>query len=167
MEGLIDAFRLLDPIKSRLTLSVAGDGPQSYIDRLRSRAAGLPVKFLGHVKPGDFFPLIDLTVVPSIWNEPLGRVVIESMAFGKAVVCTPVGGMPELIKGREGVVAKDTTPLSIAAAIGDLQRRLRDDSIDISNVARARAGEFHPERIATAYLDVFDRVALDAPRKLN
>ncbi|MGG6440156.1 glycosyltransferase family 4 protein [Saccharococcus caldoxylosilyticus] len=40
---------------------------------------------------------IDLTVVPSIWEEPFGRVIIESYAQGTPVIASNVGGIPEVI----------------------------------------------------------------------
>ncbi|WP_154989387.1 glycosyltransferase family 4 protein [Priestia megaterium] len=40
---------------------------------------------------------VDVTVVPSIWAEPFGRVIIESYQQGTPVIATNVGGIPELI----------------------------------------------------------------------
>ena len=39
---------------------------------------------------------IDILAVPS-WEEPFGRVAVEGMAAGCAVVCTNAGGLPEII----------------------------------------------------------------------
>jgi glycosyltransferase involved in cell wall biosynthesis len=42
----------------------------------------------------------DLTVLPSLWSEPFGRVVIESMACETPVVASRVGGIPEILTGE-------------------------------------------------------------------
>lgn len=49
---------------------------------------------------------IDVTIVPSIWEEPFGRVIIESYNQGTPVIATAVGGIPELIIDKELLVAK-------------------------------------------------------------
>ncbi|MFJ8416024.1 glycosyltransferase family 4 protein [Bacillus paramycoides] len=50
---------------------------------------------------------IDVTIVPSIWEEPFGRVIIESYNQGTPVIATAVGGIPELIVNKELLIAKD------------------------------------------------------------
>jgi glycosyltransferase involved in cell wall biosynthesis len=44
---------------------------------------------------------VDVTVVPSKWAEPFGRVIIESYQQGTPVLATAVGGIPELIPEKE------------------------------------------------------------------
>lgn len=39
----------------------------------------------------------DLTIVPSVWDEPFGRVIIESYSQGTPVLASRVGGIPEII----------------------------------------------------------------------
>ncbi|PRT33508.1 glycosyltransferase family 4 protein [Bacillus wiedmannii] len=41
---------------------------------------------------------IDLTVVPSIWEEPFGRVIIESYNQGTPVLASKVGGIKEIVQ---------------------------------------------------------------------
>lgn len=40
-----------------------------------------------------------MTVMPSLWPEPFGRVIIESMASGTPVVASYTGGIPEVMTG--------------------------------------------------------------------
>lgn len=42
----------------------------------------------------------DLVVLPALWQEPFGRVVIEAMATGVPVVASATGGIPEILTGR-------------------------------------------------------------------
>jgi glycosyltransferase involved in cell wall biosynthesis len=41
----------------------------------------------------------DVTVLPALWDEPFGRVVIESMAAGVPVIASRRGGIPEIMSG--------------------------------------------------------------------
>ncbi|MEB3295345.1 MAG: glycosyltransferase family 4 protein [Synechococcales bacterium] len=90
------------------------------------------IRFLGHIHdPRPLYQLSDLTIVPSVWAEPCGRVVLESMACGTPVVATQVGGNPELLRGEfaAGLVpARDVDQL--AQKIGTfLNWRDRDPSL--------------------------------------
>ena len=59
------------------------------------------VKFLGHVSnPVPLYQASDVTVLPSIWSEPFGRTIIESMACGTPVVASQIGGIPEILTGE-------------------------------------------------------------------
>lgn len=56
------------------------------------------VHFLGHVTDTpSLYQASDITVVPSLWHEPFGRVVIEAMASGSPVVASKIGGIPEIL----------------------------------------------------------------------
>ncbi|HUD17886.1 MAG TPA: glycosyltransferase family 4 protein [Acidimicrobiales bacterium] len=41
----------------------------------------------------------DVVVVPSVWQEPFGRTVIEALSTGRPVVASRVGGIPEIMTG--------------------------------------------------------------------
>lgn len=41
----------------------------------------------------------DVVVVPSTWDEPFGRTVIEGLATGRPVLGSRVGGIPEILAG--------------------------------------------------------------------
>lgn len=41
----------------------------------------------------------DVVVVPSLWEEPFGRVVIEALATGRPAVVSRTGGTPEVLDG--------------------------------------------------------------------
>jgi glycosyltransferase involved in cell wall biosynthesis len=101
---------------------IAGDGPEE--DTLRQRAAELGlgdvVVFTGYVK-SDAIPTLvrdcDFFVLPSR-SEPFGIVLLEAMAFGKAVVATRVGGIPEFVTdGVNGILVPSEDSKALAQAI--------------------------------------------------
>lgn len=57
--------------------------------------------------------LSKLTVVPSIWPEPFGRLAIESLFMGTPVVMTKVTGAATFIKNKEWGVITDTSAKSL------------------------------------------------------
>jgi len=50
--------------------------------------------------------LIDLICIPSIWPEPLSRVVFEAFSLKKPVLSSLVGGQDELVNNQNGWLAK-------------------------------------------------------------
>jgi len=41
----------------------------------------------------------DVVVAPSLWDEPFGRVIIETVATGRPAVVSRIGGTPEVLDG--------------------------------------------------------------------
>ena len=104
VEDLIKSFREAAATSSReMMLQIAGSGDSHYVTHLKNLAANSPVRFLGTVMPPNFYDAVDITVVPSLWDEPLARVILESFAHGVPVLASIMGGSPELVvNGRTG-----------------------------------------------------------------
>jgi glycosyltransferase involved in cell wall biosynthesis len=103
IEQLISAFAKLGDLRAELW--VAGIGKPEYLNLLKAKAEGAGVKFMGQMKQAEFFASIDVLVVPSLWQEPLGMVVAESFAFGVPVIGARRGGIPEMITdGQNGSI---------------------------------------------------------------
>ena len=99
LELLIAAF----PEGAGARLRIAGSGTPDYLRYLQHLAVGKPVDFLGFQGPETFFTAVDVVVVPSIWQEPLPRVIFEAYAFGRPVIGSRRGGIPEMVdEGRTG-----------------------------------------------------------------
>ena len=49
-----------------------------------------------------------IAACPSIWQEPLGKVVLEALAGGCAVLTTRCGGIPEVAEGRALIIDNPT-----------------------------------------------------------
>ena len=151
LELLIDAFMLVNRRHAGSRLLIAGSGANDYVTGLQRRALDASVEFVGQMSPENFFPMVDVTVVPSVWNEPLGRVVIESFAFARPVVATPVGGIPELIRGAAGTMARSTTADDLASAIS---AQIGQDA----SIAREAAAEEAKRFTSRVLVDNYDNV---------
>lgn len=114
---LLEAFRRLPG--QYLRLLVAGRGDSSYQATLQELADGdSRIELLGYSSPAEFFPSIDLAVVPSLWQDTLPTVVFEAHGFGVPVLGSRRGGIPEMVvPGENGDLFDPDLP-------GDLEARL-------------------------------------------
>ena len=107
----------------RLTVTVAGSGPQrAQVQNLAARL-GVQVQFSGWLDVRQKMDLIsqcDVLAVPSLWPEPFGLVGIEAGNAGVPAAGYAVGGIPDwLIPGESGELAPGDppTPTGLAEAI--------------------------------------------------
>jgi glycosyltransferase involved in cell wall biosynthesis len=99
-------------------------------------------------------------VVPSIWSEPFGQVVVEAMACGKPVVASSVGGMCDIVVDGESGLLVEPGNVSV---LRDALRTLLLDPMrreQMGNVARQRAKLFTvgtvTNRIEEIYRELID-----------
>jgi glycosyltransferase involved in cell wall biosynthesis len=141
LDVLIDAAARLGQSP---TIVIAGDGPERARLRRLALERGIQdrVSFVGQVAYADvpaFLKALDVLVLPSVTLPPLhkeqfGRVLVEAMAAGVAVVGSSSGGIPEVI-GDAGLVVPEADAAGLAAA---LDRVLGDPGLRESLVERGR-----------------------------
>lgn len=157
IEHLLAAVRQFP--RHRYHVLVAGRGTPEYERRLSDVYPEVNVSYLGVVERDQFLAEVDILVVPSLWNEPLARTVIEAYANGVPVVGSSRGGLPEIIEeGRTGFVFDPGSPGSLERV---LQRCLDSPALlrEMRAQALRKAEEFLPSRISAAYLEVYEKVA--------
>lgn len=121
-------------------------GNEHHVDQLRAmaRECGVAhrIHFIGHLEnPKIALAACDLSVMASSTPEPLGNVTIESMALGRPLVATNIGGTPELVHHEKtGLLVPPNNPAAMADAIA---RLLSDPETARAMGAAARA---HYER---------------------
>ena len=121
-----------------IKLSVVGSGSEDYEDFLHHLVDKAElndyVSFSSHV-PAEEMPQLlqnfDVLLVPSMWQEPFSRIVLEGMASGLAVIATATGGTTEILKdGKNGLLFSPGDAEALAQKIlslandPDLRRRL-------------------------------------------
>jgi len=123
---LLDAIAQIQSECPDVWLAIAGKGNLSLA--LEQQAAELDinnhVQFLGFL-PDELLPIAyqaaDLTILPSQSLEGFGLVLVESLACGTPVVCTPIGGMPEVISGLSPeLITRTAEAESIATMLADV-----------------------------------------------
>jgi len=161
-KGVELAFQALENIPTQdWELWVAGTGIDAYVSKLKRRYSRPNIHFIGFAKPEELFKKIDVLLVPSLWNEPFGRVIIEAYAFGIPVIGSKRGGIPEIIcNGKTGFIFDPDEPGSLEAAIC---RLIKDPKIidQLRPIAFKEARNFSSEHIVMRYLTIYKR-ALEA-----
>jgi len=154
---LIDA---LPRMQSNVRLVVVGEGPEreSLQSGVEAMGLGHRVKFVGNMDdPEPAFRAADVVVVPSLWNEAFGRVVVEAMGCGTPVIATRVGGMAELFDHeRQGLYVDKADTGALADAVsrvqGDPALRSR-----LSSAGRELALERYSTRsVVTQYASLYE-----------
>nr|WP_245951316.1 glycosyltransferase family 4 protein [Phytoactinopolyspora halophila] len=151
----------------RPLLVIAGDGPD--LGRLRRAAedARVDVRFLGRRDDvADLLAAADVYAITSRW-EARALVVQEAMLAGVPVVCTAVGGLPELV-GDDAMLVPVGSPEAVAGAV----EALLDDPArgrELAERGRQRARQWPDEdetarQLAEIYAELA-RIPLTPPRQ--
>jgi glycosyltransferase involved in cell wall biosynthesis len=124
LEDLITATTELRRKHPDLLIFIAGKGPIAPLLQQHIDDAGLAdhVKLLGYVSDADLpvaYAAADISVVPTVALEGFGLIAIESLAAGTPVIVTPVGGLPEVVRGLStSLITDGTGPHALVRAIG-------------------------------------------------
>lgn len=99
-----------------------------------------------------------IAVIPSVWAEPFGIVVIEALAGGAAVLASDVGGIPEIVEdGVSGVLVPpgdaDALRDALQGLVADPTRRAA-----LGEAAVRRAELFTAAAVIPAIEDLYRRV---------
>ncbi|OUL25661.1 group 1 glycosyl transferase [Nostoc sp. RF31YmG] len=120
LDKLLQALAIIKPRIPDVWLAMAGRGHIQAALQQQAKELGLEdnVKFLGFL-PDEQLPLAyqaaDLTIMPSQSFEGFGLAIVESLACGTPVLCTPVGGMPEILEPLSPDLITDSTEVSAIA----------------------------------------------------
>jgi glycosyltransferase involved in cell wall biosynthesis len=158
VEWLIEQFQKLSIPRS---LKIAGEGDEATLKDFRALAKISPVEFVGYVKPDEFLKTIDVLVVPSLWDEPLGMVAIEALANGVPVITSGKGGLSEsVIHGVNGLICPPEQTNSLSEAIV----RLYDYPSLYNSLSAAAAGSvsrfLDKDRLISEYSQVIQETQL-------
>jgi len=150
---LIDAF--LDLPRNAAELWIAGTGEPGYEAMLRQRTSDRSdVRWLGFVTPDSFLPDVHLLVVPSLWQEAMGRVVLEAFAYGVPVAGADRGGIPELIGQDCGWVFDPDRSEELGSILKlCVEQPLRLEAM--RSAATAAARRFSEDAMMAAYLGAY------------
>ncbi len=135
-KGIPYLIQAMDKVDGKLI--IVGEGPEKRRLEAVARSAGVAdkVMFPGRVSEAEKERLLSncrVFAMPSLF-ESYGLAVAEAMSWGKPVVASRVGGLPEVV-GDGGILCRPRDPLAIAAALNYM---LKNDQARHEYALRAR-----------------------------
>ena len=110
-KGVLNLIKAFKNIKNHV-LYIAGDGPdiekvKEYIKENRLEERIKLLGFLNSDEVKEYVRKARFIVVPSVWYENCPYSVLETLAMGKPIIGSNLGGVPELVKDNEnGLIYK-------------------------------------------------------------
>lgn len=97
IQNLLEVFKEIE--NENITLDICGKG--KYKDKvIQAEKIDKRIRYNGMLKKEELeeeYKKCDVLIVPSIWDEPFGMVVIEANKFGLPVIGSNKGGIQEII----------------------------------------------------------------------
>jgi glycosyltransferase involved in cell wall biosynthesis len=148
-----------------LHLTLAGsDTPPDEVTALQRRHPGVHwAGWLDHRAAREQVAQCDVFLMPSI-SEGLPMALLEAMAYGRAIVATKAGGIPEAVKDdAEAILVPPADPeafsTAVLRAIGDGRLRARLGSAAQVRVEKDFGRDQILDRLAAIYDELLEREA--------
>lgn len=158
-DSLIEAISLIG--KKSLALKIAGSGPEEKKLRQKSKELELDgeIEFVGHKSKTDLEQLISgckAVIFPTKVHETFGLAALESLAYGKPVLASRSGALPELIEdGVNGLLFSPGNSRELAEAINKIDDAKLLKKMSVAALLTAQKTEYSPEnhllKISEAY----------------
>lgn len=121
-KGVATMSKAYELSEKKLPLKVVGDGP--LYEELKETCPS--IEFLGFQTGETLQTLIrrcSAVIVPSEWYENCSMSVLEALAYGKPVIGSRIGGIPEQVRdGIEGMLFEAANPEALADAMNMFTR---------------------------------------------
>ncbi|HEX4824884.1 MAG TPA: glycosyltransferase family 4 protein [Candidatus Polarisedimenticolaceae bacterium] len=159
----IDAFAEIKDRYPDVSLLMVGSGPME--DELRNSIERLGLQGrvvrLGTLEPSslpDLYAGALFGVIPSR-NEGFGRVALEFQLFGKAIVASRVGGLPEAVEdGHSGRLVPPGDSGALARAMSELLDRPEECNRMGTNGRASVMNRFTLDRTGEGYVSVLNHI---------
>ncbi|MEM3385516.1 MAG: glycosyltransferase family 4 protein [Nitrososphaeria archaeon] len=164
VDVLLHAIKLTSNELPRIKLHIVGDGPligylRQLVDKLDIRNN---VKFWSYIKHRNVVNMYisaDICVVPSLF-ESFGLTVLESMAAGKPLIASAVGGIVDIVRnGENGLLVRPNNPQALSKAIlkisfdGNLRIKLIKNALNT-------ALKYSWDKIAEKYVALYENLII-------
>jgi glycosyltransferase involved in cell wall biosynthesis len=155
-------------VKARLEmpLVVIGDGPERGPIERAAVTAGRDVRIVGWRDRREVFQWLrhaELLVFPSVWPEPLSRVLIEASALSVPIAAVNTGGTADIIVDNEtGLLST-----SVEGLAEDVARLAADESVcaRLSGAAAHRAASLFDISVVTRRMEALYEELIELPRR--
>jgi glycosyltransferase involved in cell wall biosynthesis len=160
---LIEAVPLIIKKIPNIQLYIVGDGHEknSLFKLVNDIGLSNNIHFIGWQKNEDlkrYYKIASVIIIPSIWPENFPSVCLEAMSFGRPVIGTRVGGIPEIIDDKvNGYLVKPKDSVQIAEKVTKL---LLDKNLlkFMSKNARIKSEKYNVENYVTEIEEVYQDI---------
>src|SRR3989344_1948394 len=150
--------------KIKAEIYIMGDGEERQnLEKLAEDMELKNVHFLGYFdKERDaelkmFYRRADVAVFPSVWDEPLGLVILEAMASSTPVVASKKGGIPLAVKnGQNGFLVRARSSKQIAEAVNKILNNSELRARFAENARRTAEEKFSWKLIAGQFVKLYE-----------
>jgi glycosyltransferase involved in cell wall biosynthesis/GT2 family glycosyltransferase len=119
---LLEAAKRLP--KDKYKLIIYGLAEREYLNQIKANYSNLNISLKGKYEPSQLPEIVnsvDVMVIPSIWEECAGLVVLESIALKTPVIISRIGGMPDFVQeGINGYTYSHSSPNNLYAIMKHL-----------------------------------------------
>ncbi|RUS42661.1 glycosyltransferase family 4 protein [Cohnella sp. AR92] len=122
--------------------------------------------FPGKVKPAEARSLMaemDANFVPSIWEEPFGRVIIESYQVGTPVYASAVGGIPDAVWNPDEFLFPPGSAAVIRTKILEFHSLSGDEKRSIQEQCVRHCLKFTQASLLGQHLELYSRILSHRP----
>lgn len=119
------------------------------------------IHYLGKVSSGEVkkaMANVDLTIVPSIWGEPFGRVIIESYQVGTPVFAAIDGGIPEVVLEPEFFLFEPKSSEAIKKSIVSYYNLSVEEKMDLTKRCINYSKTFNTDKLLKEHIKVYDDI---------
>jgi glycosyltransferase involved in cell wall biosynthesis len=168
LTDLLQAMRRLPNVR----LGIAGEGPQrSELEKMADSLGLANVEFTGQLAGSELSETIagaQFTVLPSRAYETFGKSILESFAFGRAVIASDLGSRRELIhENQTGLLFPPGNVEQLAKGISFLHER-PELAAQMGAAGREHVRNQHtPETHYAALLELYGTLVCQATESLQ
>jgi len=157
---LLESLAILKKERNDFILNVVGDGP--YRKQYKEYAYELGIKdkvnFHGlktKEEIAQFMRNADIFVLPSVW-ENLPCVLIEAMASGLPIIASKIGGIPEIMNKKTGIIVPPKNKEALFSAISYMLNHTQDYSKD--EIASYAKNNFSYEVVGKQFNNIYKKL---------
>lgn len=157
-KGIDELLASFSTLPDSCSLVIAGSGQPEYVAYIRDKYRSERIRFLGWVDAAEVYRQIDYVIVPSVWNEPFGRIVVEAYSHGVPVIAAARGGLTELVEeGLTGTLYDADEPGALPAAFLRILEQ-HDQRSRMREAAFSKAMEFSQSSVGLRYSNFLSQV---------
>jgi glycosyltransferase involved in cell wall biosynthesis len=169
-KGIKELIQALARIKNeKFKLVVVGNswyGTTNYKDSFFEEVKQLSkeiedkIIFTGYIDYNDipkYYAIADISIVPSIWQEPCSLALFESMASELLLITTNTGGTPEVVK--DNAIILDVNKNFVNNLSDEIKNAISDKKIvkNYSKKAHEYIQYYNPKRYYCEFVNILER----------